>query len=106
MDQLRDLQEWFESVCDGDWEHAFGITIQTLDNPGWAVDVDLMDTSLGQIDFIPTQVERTEQDWLLCKVENGKFIGRGGPANLIEILGIFTTWAKKQGAGLSATAGR
>jgi hypothetical protein len=31
---LQWLQKWFESQCDGDWEHEFGITFKTVDNPG------------------------------------------------------------------------
>ena len=27
------LQSWYQSQCDGDWEHEFGIRIETLDNP-------------------------------------------------------------------------
>lgn len=96
MDHLHELQEWFEAVCNGDWEHTFGITIQTLDNPGWAIDIDLKDTALEKIDFMPIQVERTERDWFRCVIENGKFIGRGGVANLYEILGIFSDWARNQ----------
>ena len=30
------LEEWYVSNCDGDWEHTFGITINTIDNPGWS----------------------------------------------------------------------
>ena len=29
------LQKWYKSQCNGDWEHSFGIKIETLDNPGW-----------------------------------------------------------------------
>ena len=29
------LERWFKSRCDGSWEHDFGITIETTDNPGW-----------------------------------------------------------------------
>ena len=33
------MMRWFASHCDGDWEHDLGIRIETLDNPGWAMDV-------------------------------------------------------------------
>ena len=39
MDVLSMVNEWFKSQCNGDWEHDYGITIQTLDNPGWSVDI-------------------------------------------------------------------
>ena len=41
---LERLQRWYLYRCDGDWEHSFGITIETLDNPGWMVTIDLQDT--------------------------------------------------------------
>lgn len=30
-------------MCDGDWEHQGGITIQTVDNPGWVITLHLED---------------------------------------------------------------
>lgn len=50
----RDLQTWYASQCDGGSEHAFGITIETLDNPGWTLKVQLTDTKLEGATF-PTQ---------------------------------------------------
>ncbi len=48
---LKRLQEWFETNCDGEWEHAYGVLIATLDNPGWTIKIDLMGTYLENIDF-------------------------------------------------------
>jgi hypothetical protein len=31
------LEDWFKQHCDGTWEHRYGLTIQTTDNPGWLV---------------------------------------------------------------------
>jgi hypothetical protein len=28
------LQGWYATQCDGDWEHEYGVSIETLDNPG------------------------------------------------------------------------
>jgi len=36
---------WFKLNCNGDWEHSNSITIETLDNPGWAFKVDITDTN-------------------------------------------------------------
>jgi len=44
IDPLRALEDWYASVCDGDWEHTYGVKIGTLDNPGWTVDIDLRQT--------------------------------------------------------------
>lgn len=35
------LEDWYQSNCDGDWEHGFGVTIESLDNPGWSLTADL-----------------------------------------------------------------
>ena len=42
MDELQLLQEWYVAQCDGDWEHSYGVKIDTLDNPGWSLKVDLV----------------------------------------------------------------
>ena len=41
MNSLQWLQQWYYAHCDDTWEHQHGITIQSLDNPGWLVKVDL-----------------------------------------------------------------
>ncbi|WP_081062456.1 Imm53 family immunity protein [Burkholderia cepacia] len=43
IDSLTALQRWYESRCDGVWEHAHGIEVVTLDNPGWKVKLEWID---------------------------------------------------------------
>lgn len=93
MDELAWLQAWFVQQCDGDWKHEFGIDIKTLDNPGWSVDIALQNTDLDGLGFSPVVIERSETDWVHCKVREGKFQGSGGPGNLGELIGIFRRWA-------------
>jgi Immunity protein 53 len=88
MNQIQLLQQWYESHCDGEWEHSFGIHIDTLDNPGWAVIIDLNGTPLGHTEFNQS-FERSQTDWVECKIENGQFFGYGGPLNLSTILEVF-----------------
>ena len=38
------LSDWYESNCNDDWEHGYGVKIETLDNPGWLVQIDLFGT--------------------------------------------------------------
>jgi hypothetical protein len=40
-DALAWLMQWYLAQCNQDWEHEFGITIATLDNPGWGGPHDL-----------------------------------------------------------------
>ena len=93
---LNDIQNWYAAQCDGDWEHSFGVTIGTLDNPGWSVKIDLDGTLLENRAFVQVEKNETEQSWLHCKVENNKFTGYGDPTRLEEILVIFLEWAKAE----------
>ena len=86
---LARLQKWFLAQCDGDWEHSCGVKIETLDNPGWLVTVDLKDTAWEQLREPRKIVERSETDWIQSEIVEGKFIGCGGPGNLEEILELF-----------------
>ena len=90
---LEWLQEFYLSVCDGQWEHGVGYTIATLDNPGWSIDFDLENTPLESKSFKSVRVERMESDWVHCRVDGTLFQGRGGPKNLTELLAIFRDWA-------------
>lgn len=86
---LKWLQEWYLSECNGDWEHSFGIKIDTVDNPGWHVTIDLKETSLENLNIEYTLVEKSEDDWYGHKVENSKYIATCDPLKLEFILEIF-----------------
>jgi hypothetical protein len=45
-DILSDLSRWYAHHCDGEWEHHHDIAIETTDNPGWWVKIDLAGTEL------------------------------------------------------------
>jgi len=89
------LQDWYEAQCDGDWEHQYGVEINTLDNPGWMVKVDLAGTNLEGASFATVdETHRSEDDWIYCEVRDGRFWGSGGTHNLLEILRLFRSWAE------------
>lgn len=94
MDILKWIQNWYLENCDGDWEHCYGVNISTLDNPGWMVDIDLTDINLEDKKFEVVDIERSESDWIYCKVSDSTFHGNGGPSNLEEILIIFHNWVE------------
>ena len=93
MTELQLLQDWYAGECNGDWEHQFGVRIETLDNPGWKLDIALHETSLADCPFDPITTERSENDWIHCKVVDCVFQSRGGPKNLAEMLRAFLAWA-------------
>ena len=92
---LQRLSQWFEQTCDGDWEHSQAIRITTLDNPGWELSVNLEGTPLETRPFEPVQLERSDRDWLRCRVEGGRFSAWGGPRNLDEAVNVFLNWADR-----------
>jgi hypothetical protein len=65
-DLLVELQAWYLAHCDGDWEHANGVSISTLDNPGWRVEIALNETDLGRRPFDRLEDHRTADDWVVC----------------------------------------
>lgn len=98
MNAMRELQSWFLSQCDGDWEHGYGVKITTLDNPGWSVAIQLADTSLEEVAFeevtrgVGAEAREGDDDWLTCRVIDRRFEGHGGPQTLEEILAVFLRW--------------
>lgn len=92
---LTRIQNWYETNCNGDWEHTYGLKIGNIDNPGWSLKVDLEDSYLQNINFEECKYENEdENDWVHCRKENFKFIGYGGPQKLTELLQIFLEWAE------------
>jgi len=100
MSTLEELQNGYFSQCNEDWEHTYGLSIGTLDNPGWSVTIELTDTDLADKDFtvhsygVENDAEHSGNNWIICKVDGNKFIGHGGPMKLEEILNVFLSWAK------------
>lgn len=96
MNVLSDIQKWYASNCDGEWEEECGVKIDTMDNPGWSVTIDLGDTNLEGKNFLEVKNHLSEESWIECRVEDEKFIGFGDPSRLEEMLQIFVDWAKAQ----------
>ena len=70
MSSLTRLQKWYHSMCDGDWEHCYGVKIDTSDNPGWIVEIDIIDTPLENKPFNPIHIGETDDNYFICKIEN------------------------------------
>lgn len=66
--------------------------IRTLDNPGWKVFVNLKGTELENKPFSIIRINRSEDDWIYCIVQDYEFKSACGPENLIEVLLIFINW--------------
>ncbi|WP_217439521.1 immunity 53 family protein [Myxococcus sp. CA056] len=99
MDALRALEAWLANHSNGEWEHQYGVRIENLDNPGWSIHIDLIQTELSGVVFEEVTIDRTDEDWVRCRVRADVFEGFGGASNLREILGIFQTWQEKFAGG-------
>ena len=38
-DPEKEIDRWVKSKLDGDWEHKYGISISSTDNPGWVATI-------------------------------------------------------------------
>jgi len=90
---LERLQAWYASDCNGDWEHSWGIVIDTLDNPGWTVKIDLNGTELAEKAFDPVKIKQSEQDRIFATKAEGQFKIACGPGSLENAPGTFCDWA-------------
>lgn len=89
------LQEWYKSQCDGSWEHNFGVKIETLDNPGWYLLIDLEDTSLEDV-IVSETVNTAEHDWYNIQTKDKKLIC-SSDVNKLEFLLMKVTAILKEG---------
>lgn len=82
------LSAFYSGHCDDAWEHQYGVTIQTIDNPGWTIEVDLTGTEFAASEFVSidngTDVESA--DWYVVFGRDGKLRGAGSPDRLGTLL--------------------
>ena len=89
---LSALEKWFAGQCDGEWEHGYGVRIESLDNPGWRVHVGLHGTKKQNTALTRITLTRSQDDWLSYWVENEIFEAACGPGNLSEAIDAFASW--------------
>jgi hypothetical protein len=105
-DNLLWLCSWFKRHCDGNWEHSQGVTIESIDNPGWRVTIDLVGTELdaqpdGSIreDGEPPNAANAfvgGAEWTSCEVKDSRLIGAGDPSKLNQILTVLREWVEER----------
>ena len=86
MEILQWIQQWYKEQCDGDWEHSYRIVIESLDNPGWLIRVDLENTKLKDEILQYKLIEKTENDWYSTKIDQKVFYAAGDPDKLEFLL--------------------
>ncbi len=65
------IQAWYATQAAGDWEHGYGISIHSLDNPGWSVRIDIHGTALARRPMDAQSVHRSEHDWYVITLKDG-----------------------------------
>lgn len=97
------LMQWYLAECNDDWEHSYGVKIDTLDNPGWTIKIDLRETA-----FAGRQFQRVEQgepardleewrtlgSWLVADVYGDTFNVACGPLDLNAAIQVFRDWVE------------
>jgi hypothetical protein len=95
---LEWLQQFYLSLCNGDWEHQYGCKIDNVDNPGWKFEFDLTDTVYEDIPGPDVRFDEDltsdGPDWLFLKKVDSKIDGACGPLKLDEVIGQFRKWVE------------
>lgn len=114
LDDLAWLMQWYDSNCDSDWEHQYGVKIDNLDNPGWTLTVDLLGTRLAgrKLEKVWLEISAVERfnvwdtgdfvrtsrlDWIAAEADGDKFNASGGPQRLRDLIHMFRNWAAHDG---------
>lgn len=96
------LAKWYLAQCNNDWEHSYGVKIDTLDNPGWTLEIDLRGTSLEGRLFKSMHGEPAEDldewqglgSWWVAESDGVLFKAACGPTDLSSVIGVFRQWAE------------
>jgi hypothetical protein len=92
MSPLAALVHWYESQCDGDWEHEYGVRLASLDNPGWTLEVDLLETAVEGRTMPKRRTDDDRGRWLIAWSDGEVFRASCDPASLEEMLLLFETF--------------
>lgn len=99
MEVFQYLADWYEQQCNGSWEQKHGVSLQSLDNPGWLLKIDLQGTTLEHTPFQPVRVgvaetgQPEEAVWMSCRVHKGQFMAACSPDMLSHALDTFQLWS-------------
>ena len=88
---LEWLENWYESQCDGNWEHDYGVKIENIDNPGWSITININEiiekVTLNKIDW--TIIGDFESKWVGFMLSDDIFKASGSSKNLSILIYIF-----------------
>ncbi len=87
------LQKWFKDQTDGNWEHEVIIKIESIDNPGWSIEIDLMKSDIIPIEW--RLFEISDDNWLGYKFEDNIFYIAGDANKLDLSIRVFQEFIEK-----------
>lgn len=82
------LTNWYKSQCNGDWEHTYGIQIDTIDNPGWSLKIDLLETPY-EGKKTSMKVLNGDDDWYDVTSDGEAFTAFGDASKLQFLINLF-----------------
>lgn len=91
------LCSWYAAQANEEWEHEFGIHLDTLDNPGWTLAIDVAETGLDASAF-PTFEWDSGTEWIRMRgdSDSSKIRGACSPHQLETVVGAFRKWVSAQ----------
>ena len=92
LNPISRLQRWYVSHCDGDWEHSWGIKIDTLDNPGWSIKINLEETERADKPCKAVAEEISDDDWIFMHKEKEELHVACGPNGLERAIAMACDW--------------
>jgi hypothetical protein len=95
MSEIQWLMKWYATQCNGEWEHQFGVKIETLDNPGWSITIDLEETALESREYARVDHDMGDKvSWWTCRIEENQWRAACAPGDLATVVGLFRDWAE------------
>lgn len=91
-DYYKLLLDSYYKILDDDWKCDYGIEIETLDNPGWAVKIFLRGIGLHYQTFHKIEQIESHDDWICCNIENDVFKAYCDVSKLETIFVNFFEW--------------
>ncbi|MCW1915703.1 immunity 53 family protein [Luteolibacter sp. GHJ8] len=86
------LVGWYKSHCDRVREHEKGIRLETLDNPGWILKINLVGTNLEGCAMAEVAEGLDDGDhlpWIHCYIRENEFVGACDPDQVARLFAVF-----------------
>lgn len=96
MGLLNWLQDWYiqECIINNNYNSDEIINIDTIDNPGWHIRINLKGIKSTRKILDEINVDNGDDDWVFIKMNSGVFEGVGDKNKLVYILQFFKAWCQ------------